>query len=101
VQQVRRNVSLLHRNLSVCEFGSCATNSSWHNKPALSSVADALVSLPKPDLTGMNFPSQGRKTVEAVGRQKERDSEREKRGGEKGGEPVAEAFGAGLGMGLH
>lgn len=61
MRQVRLNVLLLRRNLSICEFVSCATNSSRHKRLALSSAADALVSLPKPNLTGMNFPNCARK----------------------------------------
>lgn len=43
-------VTLLRRLLSVDELDSCATNISWHSRAA----ADVLVSLFKPDLTGMN-----------------------------------------------
>lgn len=87
--------SLCTSDLSIREFGSCTTNSSWHNKSALSSATDALVSLPKPDLIGMNF---SRKTLVA---QRESEREEEEKWGGKGGKPVAEAFKAGLGMGLH
>lgn len=48
--------------------------------PALSSAADALVSLPKLDLTGMNFPNQGRKTVAAERQKAEDKGGRGKRG---------------------